>query len=94
MVLDRESQTMKTTRIVIRREKETGHLALFFRNTNGRANWIECFTRAEGHNEVSRDYMQRQCTPVDPTHPDAVRLAQFWESIGPDRTVYIIGRRL
>lgn len=85
---------MKATRVTIRREKQTGHLALFFRNTNGRASWIECFTMAEGHNEVSRAYMQTRCSPVDPVDPDAVRLAAYWESIGPDRTVYTIGRRL
>jgi hypothetical protein len=85
---------MNPIRVTIRREKDTGQLALFFRNSNGRGNWIECFTRREGHNEVSREYMQRRCTPVDPTDPEAVRLARFWESIGPDRHLVTIARRL
>ena len=85
---------MKTTRITVRREIDTGQLALFFRNKNTHASWLECFTRAEGHSEATRDYMLRRCTPVDPTGPDAVRLAAFWESIGPERTVYKLVRRL
>lgn len=85
---------MKITRITVRREKSTGHLALFFRNENPRSSWLECFTMAEGHKEVPRDYMLRQCSPVDPSDPGAVRLAAFWESIGPDRTVYKLVRRL
>ena len=85
----------KPVRVTIRREKETGQLALFFRNSNRRGmHWIECFTRADGHSEVSREYMQRRCTPVDPSDPEAVRLAQFWDSIGPDRHQVTIARRL
>lgn len=81
---------MKPIRVTVRREKATGHLALFYREAGD----ITMYSRADGHCEVSREYMLHQCTPVDPADPAAVRLAHFWGTIGPDPTPYIIARRL
>ena len=85
---------MRTIRVVIRRDRETLEPVLFFRNSNTRGkSWLECFSRADGHSECSREYYL-QCTPIPPAAPESVRLANFWESIGPDRDRVIIGRRL
>ena len=84
---------MRTIRVVIRRDRETLEPVLFFRNSTRGQSWLECFTRAYGHSECSREYMLA-CTPMPRYSPDAVELADFWESIGPDRDRVIIGRRL
>jgi hypothetical protein len=68
-----------------------GELALFYVNTNGRTQWLECFDAKEGHSEVSKSYYLK-CTPA--AQNDSVRrLVEFWDSIGLDRhTVRIVSR--
>lgn len=79
--------------VSIRRDRGTGRPVLFFHNQNPRGYWLECFDRAEGHNKCSREYMQRKCAPLGPHDSDGAALAEFWESIGPDRwDVRIVAR--
>ena len=84
---------MASLPVSIRRDKQTGRAVLFFWNSNPRGHWLECFDRTEGHNKCSREYMQHQCLPLGPHDSDGAELAEFWESIGPDRTdVRIVAR--
>lgn len=82
------------TPVSIRRDRQTGRPVLFFWNSNPRGHWLECFDRAEGHSECSRAYMLRRCLPLGPHDSDGAELAEFWESIGPDRAEFRIMARL
>lgn len=85
---------MNTIPVSIRRDKHTGRPVLFFYNSSPRGYWLECFNRADGHSECSRAYMQRHCLPLGPHDSDGAELAEFWESIGPDRADVVIVKRL
>lgn len=82
---------MKTVHVTIRRQP-WGVAALFFRNRNNRAEWLECYDPFEGHSEVSETFY-RKCKPL-PIDASAKAIAEHWERIGPDRCEVKIVQRL
>jgi hypothetical protein len=100
---------MKTETVVIRRDRETGRLVLFFVNRSHSPHqwWIECFDPEEGHSECSIDYM-RACQPIKPRRlphapqdapvwpADAVMLFMRWNDIpgAAEGVQFKLGRRL
>lgn len=82
---------MKTVQVTIRRQP-WGNAALFFRNSNSRAEWLECYDPNEGHTEVSEAFYRR-CKPL-PIDASARAIAEYWESIGHDRCEVKIVQRL
>lgn len=71
--------------VTVRREKESRFLALFFINNIGTKTWIECFTKIDGHVEVSRDYMEHECEAVDQNDPQVLELVKFWDNLRPTK---------
>lgn len=70
------------TNVVIREDKTTGELVLFFANWHGREWWLECYTRKEGHSEPSRAYMQTKCRPCTGARmAEAAALAGSWNAL-------------
>ncbi len=92
--------------VAVRRDRATRRLVLFFWNfsrspvgADGKTRVVrtalECYSPAEGHEEVPLEYMRDRCSPiVNDDMPAAMKLAERWAAIGPERTPFRIVRRL